>query len=200
MSRCNITVSPSAVCLLALFILLSSPVLLAAILLAALCHELGHYLVLHLLKGNVKEIHITAFGVEMKVKKRVNYAGEFLTTLAGPAVNLLLALLLSRLGRCAEVFYVFSGAQAMLGVFNLLPMQPLDGGTLLWTAAACLTEPYTADRVLSVAGFCTALVLTGFAGVLYVRVGGTPFLLLAAFALLWRGFRELGLVKRRQKR
>ena len=143
---------------------------------------------------------MTAFGVEMQVKKQVNYAGEFLITLAGPSVNLLLALLLSGLGRQAEVCYVFAGTQAVLGVYNLLPMCPLDGGTLLWTVVACLTEPYTADRAVSVAGFCTALVLTGFAGVLYIRVGGKPFFLLAAFALLWRGFRELGLVKRRRKR
>ena len=200
MLRCKIRVSPSALCLLAIFVLLSSPVLLAAILFASLCHEFGHYIVLRLLHGKVKEIVITPLGIEMKVKKQMNYLGEFLTTLAGPAVNLLLAWCMSGFGQYTTVFYEFSGAQAVLGIYNLLPMYPLDGGTLLWTIIACFTEPYTADRIVSAVGFFVALCLTGFAGILYIHVGGMPFFLLAALALLWRSSREIGLVKRLRKR
>ena len=41
--RTAIHVSPTAPLLLALFVMVSSPLLLAALLLAAVLHELGHY-------------------------------------------------------------------------------------------------------------------------------------------------------------
>ena len=200
MSRCKISVSPPAICLLAIFVLLAEPVLPAAILLAAVCHEFAHYAVLRLTGRAVRELNFTAFGVEMKVAGYTGYAGEFLTTLAGPAMNLLLACGFGFLGRNREIFYLFSGAQAVLGVFNLLPLHPLDGGMVLWTAVACFTDPYTADRVALKVGFAAALCLTGFAVFLLLRIGGTQFFLIAALALLWDNAGEMGLVKRVRKR
>ena len=186
--------------MLAGFVLLSSPVLLAALLFAALFHELGHYAILRLFKGYVKEIHVTIFGAEMQVKDGAGYGGELLTTLAGPTVNLLLAMMFGYLGKWYAPLYLFSGAQAMLGVFNLLPIRPLDGSALLWIAVAYFTEPYTADRVSAWAGFAAALCLTGFALFLLLRMGGTPFFLLAALGLFRCACREIGLVKRMGKR
>lgn len=136
----------------------------------------------------------------MRVAGQVGYGGEFLTTLAGPAVNLLLAVLFGFLGKWYPLLYLFSGAQAVLGVFNLLPIRPLDGGSLLWIAVAYFTEPYTADRVAEWMGFCVSLCLMGFAPFLLLRVGGTPFFLLAALGLFRYASREIGLVKRLRKR
>ena len=157
MLRCKVRIEPSALLLLAGFVLLSSPVLLAALLFASLCHEMGHYAALRLTGGTVKELHITVFGIEMRVAGHAGYGGEFLTTLAGPAVNLLLAVLFGFLGKWYPLLYLFSGAQAVLGVFNLLPIRPLGGGSLLWIAVAYFTEPYTADRVAEWMGFCVSL-------------------------------------------
>ena len=47
-NRTAISVSPTAPLLLALFVMLSSPLLLSALLLAAILHELGHYWVLRM--------------------------------------------------------------------------------------------------------------------------------------------------------
>ena len=196
-----IYVSPTAPLLLALFVMLSSPLLLAALLLAAILHELGHYWVLRRLRARVTAVRITALGAEMQVAGRLSYGGELLAAAAGPAVNLVLALLLGLGGRLWEVLYLFSGAQLVLGVFNLLPIQPLDGGSILWNFAAWLTEPYTADRVATVVGFSMAAVLT-LAAVAALWLGGSPFLLLAAAGLLWhalRALRQLGVAKSAKK-
>ncbi len=55
--------------------------------------------------------------------------------------------------------YLFAGAQLVLGAFNLLPALPLDGGRILWLALAWLTEPYTAQRVLSAVSLAVSLAL-----------------------------------------
>lgn len=198
-SRTAVHISPSAPLLLAIFTLFSSPWLLAALLVAALCHELGHYAVLHRLHARVTAIRITALGAEMQVKGRLSYGGELLSAAAGPAANLLLAVLLGFGGRFWEGLYLFAGAQMILGIFNLLPIQPLDGGSLLWNLTAWLTEPYTADRVTRTAGLSMAGLLT-LVAVVALCMGGSPFLLLAALGLLRHALRQIGVVKRRENR
>ena len=180
----KIQVSPSAPLLLALFVMLSSPLLLSALLLAALCHELGHYGMLRRLRARISAIRITALGAEMQMAGRLSYGGELLAAAAGPVTNLLLALPLAYGGRLWEVLYLFAGAQLVLGVFNLLPILPLDGGSVLWNLLAWLTEPYTADRVAGIVSFGMAALLT-LAAAAALWKGGSPFLLLAAAALLW---------------
>ena len=170
----RIHVSPSAPLLLALFVMLSSPLLLSALLLAALCHELGHYGMLRRLRARISAVRITALGAEMQVAGRLSYGGELLAAAAGPVTNLLLALPLAYGGRLWEVLYLFAGAQLVLGVFNLLPIPPLDGAQL----ASC------ADRVTGIISFGMAALLT-LAAAAALRKGGSPFLLLASAALLW---------------
>lgn len=180
----KIQVSPSVPLLLALFVMLSSPLLLSALLLAALCHELGHYGMLRRLRARISAVRITALGAEMQVAGRLSYGGELLAAAAGPVTNLLLALPLAYGGRLWEVLYMFAGAQLVLGVFNLLPILPLDGGSVLWNLLAWLTEPYTADRIAGIISFGMAALLT-LAAAAALWKGGSPFLLLAAAALLW---------------
>ena len=190
----KIIVSPTVPLLLALFVLLSSPLLLGALLLAALTHELGHCAMLRWLRARVTAVRITALGAEMRIEGRLSYGGEILAAAAGPAVNLLLAPLLAYGGRLWEMLYLFAGTQLVLGLFNLLPILPLDGGSMLWNLLAWITEPYTADRVMTAIGFGTAAVLT-LAAVWAAWQGGGFFFLLAALGLLWHPLGQIGVAK-----
>ena len=127
----RLRISPGVPLLLAAFVWLASPLLLGAILSAAVCHELGHWLVLRRVGGRIQRLHITVFGAEMQVDdRRISYGGELLTAAAGPVSNLLLAAAIGLLGRWWEPLYLFAGAQLVLGAFNLLPALPLDGGRI----------------------------------------------------------------------
>ena len=190
----KILVSPTVPLLLALFVLLSSPLVLGALLLAALTHELGHCAMLRWLRARVTAVRITALGAEMRIEGRLSYGGEVLAAAAGPAVNLLLAPLLAYGGRLWEMLYLFAGTQLVLGLFNLLPILPLDGGSMLWNLLAWITEPYTADRVMTAIGFGTAAVLT-LAAIWAAWLGGGFFFLLAALGLLWQPLGQIGVAK-----
>ena len=193
----KVTVSPLTPLILALFVALSTPVLLSALLLAAALHELGHLAALRHFGGRISHLTVSPFGAELTIadSARLSYGAEMIATLAGPAVNLLLAVGLGLLGSRWELAYVFAGAQLVLGLFNLIPARPLDGGRLLWLLTAWFTEPYTADRVtFAVTVICAAALLAGGTAVL-LRTGRSPFLLLGAVGLLVRPAREKGLVK-----
>ena len=182
----RLRISPGVPLLLAAFVWLASPLLLGAILSAAVCHELGHWLVLRRVGGRIQRLHITVFGAEMQVDdRRISYGGELLTAAAGPVSNLLLAAAMGLLGRWWEPLYLFAGAQLVLGAFNLLPALPL----------AWLTEPYTAQRVLSVVSLAVSLALLLGGGWFIWRQGGSPFLLVGAVGLTGWNLREIKLAK-----
>lgn len=187
----RLQVSPLLAPLLGVFILLSSPVLLAALLLAALFHELGHYLLLRSVGGTVARIRLSLFGAEMQIAspERLSYRQEVWVAAAGPLVNLLLALLLAGLGRIAEPCYLFAGAQLVLGCFNMLPIRPLDGGRILWLLLAWWTDPFLADRVSVYTGLTAALLLTAGCALLCIWTGSAPFLLIGALGTLTAALR-----------
>ena len=179
--RTIVRVSPVAVLVLVIFVTIASPAVLAALLLAALCHELGHYLALNWFGANIEAVHVTPFGIRMDVAQRpqLSYGKELLAVAAGPAVNLLAALVLSSIGYRWEGAYLVAGAHLVLGVFNLLPVYPLDGGRLLWLAVAWCTDPFLADHCARIIGLSFSAVLLLGGAWLWWREG-SPFLLLAA--------------------
>ena len=155
--RDRIRISGGFWLLAAWFTLVNGWQLLAVILSAAALHELGHLLVLRLLGARVRELRVSVFGAELMTSAaRLSYPGEIAAVLAGPAVNLLCALVLG--GAHA---WVAAGAHLSLCLFNLLPVRPLDGGRALYLAAAWLAGPSTAERIACWAGGTTALALGG---------------------------------------
>lgn len=185
----TVCVRPSALLTPALFLLLTdTPILLAALLPAALLHELAHYAVLHLCGVRAARFTITGLGASLYVPElhRLSSGAELLSAAAGPLMNLLLWVLLSLTGR--EELTLFAGAQMVLGVLNLLPVRPMDGGRILWLATAYLTEPYTADRVAAAVGLAASSALLALCLWLVLTTGSGLFLLLGA---LWLAYRSL---------
>lgn len=188
-SDVTVCVRPSALLTPALFLLLTdTPILLAALLPAALLHELAHYAVLRLCGVRTARFTLTGLGASLYVPElhRLSYGAELLSAAAGPLMNLLLWVLLSLTGR--EELTLFAGAQMVLGVLNLLPVRPMDGGRILWLATAYLTEPYTADRVAAAVGLAASSALLALCLWLVLTTGSGLFLLLGA---LWLAYRSL---------
>lgn len=185
----TVCVRPSALLTPALFLLLTdTPILLAALLPAALLHELAHYAVLRLCGVRTARFTLTGLGASLYVPElhHLSYGAELLSAAAGPLMNLLLWVLLSLTGR--EELTLFAGAQMVLGVLNLLPVRPMDGGRILWLATAYLTEPYTADRVAAAVGLAASSALLALCLWLVLTTGSGLFLLLGA---LWLAYRSL---------
>lgn len=136
---------------------------------SVLAHELGHAFVALRERIPVRGITLFIFGGVAQIEKEPESAGaEFRIAAAGPLVSFLLAGLfyvLSLLG-APEFLTVPAGYLArinlILGVFNLVPGFPLDGGRLLRALIWKLSgNPFRATRIASVSG---QLVAAGFIG------------------------------------
>ena len=167
--------------LIAVSLLAGAGTVLPVVLVSAACHELGHLAALGVCGAKVTRFRLTAFGAEIRADtRRLSYPREILCTLAGPAVNLLLALYFARV----VGDFTASGANLLLGCFNLLPVPALDGGRVLHLLVSWLFEPVTADAVCHWVGLGCAWLLMIAALVLTVRYHGGLFLLLGAAGTL----------------
>lgn len=162
--------------------------LLLTVLAAAGLHECGHYAVLRLLGTRVVSMRVGVFGAEMKASGALSYAGELAAVLAGPAANLAAGLLLAGAG---EPWTAAAGAQVVLGLFNLLPVRPLDGGRALTLAVSWALGPAAGERTAGAVSGCAAAALACGTVWLMAKTGGSLWLLPAAVGFAASTWREI---------
>lgn len=172
----RLSVSPGFLVLLGLLCYLDQGAdLLGPGLLACALHELGHWLAICLLGGKVARLRLTAVGAELALdgSRPLSYGRECAAALAGPAASLLTAELAawSRL-------YLLAGLSLGQGLFNLLPVLPLDGGRALGLLLSLGGED-RAQRTMRVLSAVVSGVLLGV-GLVLLRVFGNPTLLVTA--------------------
>ncbi len=125
-------------------------------LLACALHELGHWLAILALGGEVRLLRLTCVGAEMRLSGRrpLGWFAQMLAALAGPLVNLGAGFGALRLW--GEGGWCFAGINFALGCFNLLPAGGLDGGRALCLLLTPLLGPEGAGRFLRVLAWALA--------------------------------------------
>lgn len=155
-------------------------------------HELAHGLVGRAHGIPVRQYAITLWGGHTEFSSRSLTPGSSaLVSAVGPIVNLVLAALLAALWKVAPSGSIFglvllSGAVAngFVGLFNLLPGLPLDGGRILEAAVWAITGSRTRGTVA--AGWFGRVVALGAVGWMLSRAaqnGGQVNLV----DLIWAG-------------
>ncbi len=187
-----VRVDPTAILLLVVFGL-SAPtpvygaMVVVTLILAVLLHELGHALVVHRLGGHPE---ITLYGLGGLTSYRIHptHAQQFLISVVGPGVNFLLAALAylvlrvvpPTLGQLLVFLDIFWWYNLILGVFNLLPIVPLDGGQ----AMRALLRRWIPRRADLVAAWISVLLATPIAA--YGLATRSMLLLIISALLVWR--------------
>lgn len=168
------TVSPFAFLMGALLLLTLPLPWLAGAAVAGCIHEAGHLLAIRLLGDKASEIQVGCTGAKIHTAFSRPWR-EFICAAAGPVASLLLLL-------AAKLFPRIALCGFVQGLYNLLPVYPLDGGRMLCSA---LKEwlPAKAEKITLVAGQGTGcLLLAGALAALLCRQPGIA-LLLGATAL-----------------
>ena len=108
-------------------------------LLAAILHELGHIFVYCIQQRHLPVIEVTMTGFCMRTAgERLSPRQRLVLAVAGPAVNFALAGVWAvRLAQAATIRgSAFWAANLLTGLFNLLPIPPLDGAQMAAYAGA----------------------------------------------------------------
>lgn len=161
-----------------------------------LVHELGHAVVARRLGVPVHGIDL-AFMHGTTTHNRTTHQRQLLISLAGPAagfglaaVSLAVAAALAAAGAHGpllnEVLEQLLFVNIVYGVFNLLPILPLDGGHALRSALTWGTNARTALRVVAGIGTACALGL-----VVFGMTNGMMLLATLAGFLVWTNLQAL---------
>lgn len=166
------------------------PVTLSCMLASAL-HEGGHLIPLFLWKHAPRRISLGVFGISILQRTdTLSYAKQSAVLLAGPAVNLLMAALLAATGGSAAALT----AHLVMGCFNLLPVEALDGGQCLYCLLASRYGESAARRTVRgiSAAFLLPLATLGF--FLLLQKGNPSLLAVSVYLVLrlfGKGVREI---------
>lgn len=173
----------------------NNPWLVAGVLAALVIHELSHILTSLLLGYQVSELKLTIFGGCMTIDPlfEANPNAEMLIAAAGPAINFVMvlgAVYLGFLGFHHDYLEYWRQLNLGIGLLNLLPAYPLDGGRMIHACLAQINGFKTAARVSRglTLGVALFFLISGSIQAL-LKTGGITFLMVGTFifAQLWYG-------------
>lgn len=164
-------------------------------------HELGHSLVALCYHIPVADITLYPIGGVARIEKRPTARQELVIAVAGPLVNVAIALLLwaglgfestatviahltaARAGGAVPLIERVMLANVTLVLFNLIPAFPMDGGRVLRAALALSLPPARATAIAAGVGQVIAIV----AGLWAVLSGAWALLFIAFFVYVGAG-------------
>lgn len=131
---------------------------------SVILHELGHALAARAYGIETRDITLYPFGGVASLESLPeDTRKELVIALAGPAVNgvlFVLALIAFALGG-PEVFAILAGVNFVMGVFNLVPAFPMDGGRVLRALLSERMSFVAASRVASNLGWWFGIAFIG---------------------------------------
>lgn len=178
-------VSPFSLLPIVFALLAEKPGTLLLNLFALFLHELCHTFTANAMGYRILRIELQPIGFVARLKKRIPCRKDELAVAgAGPLFSLIAGSLscffadLFPTERSAALLHEFGNVNLFLGVFNLLPALPLDGGRMAESLFASLFRQKTAKKALFTSGFCIAGAFMILGIVLLLRKRGEDAIIL----------------------
>lgn len=152
---------------------------------ALILHEMAHYYLAKSKGYSIKSIRLDLLGMKLSVSENIDKNDRFWIALAGPALNFLLCIVCCAMWWVLpESFYftsTFFQANLMLAVFNILPVQPLDGGVMLNSLLSKVNRN-KADKISFVVNI---VFVVGFFVLFVLSCDSEPNFILLIFAIFF---------------
>lgn len=152
-------------------------------------HESGHIVALILCGGKIDKLVLSSSGmrIDRDCSRLLCFSSEMLIAFSGVAVNMfsaLCALIVLRLSGHDLWFNVF-GINMVIGIFNLLPLQSLDGARGLEFILLRRIPQERVERVLLIVSVTTAvLIMVFFLLTIIFRAINPSFVIVVIYLLI----------------
>ncbi len=127
-------------------------------------HELAHLLAAIAIGLKPSHIIFFPFGVNLKLKNSLVYSitDEIILYLSGPFINIILAFVCIITRQNSRLWELFYYNNISLFLFNILPILPMDGGTLLKKIFARVVGNRVSEKILKITSIILIAVLIIF--------------------------------------
>ncbi|MDR3021266.1 MAG: site-2 protease family protein [Clostridiales bacterium] len=157
--------------------------------LVVLIHEFAHAEVAEKLGYQLKEIRLTPYGASLTGKfETLKCKDEIKIAIAGPLVNLILALFVAAVWWFFPSTYMYSEslllANIAIFVLNLLPFYPLDGGRILLSLLSLKFKRQKAYKIFRLTGLLASSIFIVFSVFAIYNGANITLMLIAIFVFL----------------
>lgn len=164
---------------------------------AATIHECGHLLMAKTLGISLHSLEVGPLGATIKTHDAlISYTREWLLCAAGPAVNLISAVLTYMLFRRTVGFceygtaFNFFAVSLFLACLNLLPIEGFDGGRMLGSSICRRFGPVASAVAVNLGTIISLLILWGISVYLLLLHGSSLSLFVFSASVFCRVFIE----------
>ena len=185
MSKLKIKIGISYIILVIVCLLCSQFLLLINYTLALLLHELAHYYVAKTKGYKVGYLKLDLLGMRLKISENIDKNDHFWIAFAGPIVNFILCILCTALWWILPESFYFSSAffqaNLILAIFNILPIEPLDGGVML----KCLLSKTNTKLASVISKIINIVFIVAFVCLFFISLDSEPNLITLMFAIFF---------------
>ncbi len=180
---CKVTITFWFIALITAVLLMEQTETMIWGIIAAMMHELGHIFAMILKGDHIREIKFNLFDIAIVDKTRQNksYRDDILILFAGPMINFILCVLFYFLYLLTKIEFLLipMGQNCLLGIFNILPIESLDGGQILYAFLLQRFSPKKSEIIVELVSFVVLLPLAvlGFYLLLQSRYNFTLLLI-----------------------
>ena len=138
---------------------------------AIFLHELGHLFMMWVVECAPKRIKLIPASVQISMSMSKCYRNDILIALSGPAVNMVLffTLYFNYLVYKKEAVLIYALLNLVIGLFNLMPVKGLDGGTVLFCLLAKNLDINKATLIMKLITLILAISIIVVAVILTLR-------------------------------
>ena len=179
-----------------LFLLTSQFEIYIILFIFAILHELGHLAAGLILKFKPEEMRLTPLGLQISFKTRPKEikAKEIkikraIIAIAGPLVNLVIAVItivvaaISGNGQNMYIYQIIIYSNLLIGMFNLIPIYPMDGGRILKEILSISCGRKKAYKITYITSKTILILLTAVSSIAILYIQNIAILFILAY--LW---------------
>lgn len=168
----------------------------------AFLHELAHMLISLILGFKPRSMEIMPFGFSLnltpkkndfktKIKKSNLVELKYIyVAIAGPLLNLIIAAVFSYISLKvnSEIIDLITYSNLIIFIFNLIPIYPLDGGRVLYSALKINKGDIIAEKHMNIIKETTIILLTIISSILilYLKNIAILFVIIYLWILTWK--------------
>lgn len=186
LGKTSLRINISFAAVITLMLILDSSGTCAVALFCCIVHEAGHIICMLILGENPAAIELSFYGIKLERKEptALTAAEEIAVCAAGPFMNLVFSAFMMPFASEYAETKTAAAISLCIGIFNLIPCVPLDGGNILSSFLFCMTSEEKAKK-LCIYTACASLISMAVTGIVIFLKSGNFTLIAVTLYLLW---------------